>query len=442
MDLCGASCDGTGFATSRVTMIRDTSAQDRPLPARTPARRRMAWTAAAALLLAAAAALWPGLARQYGGGRSVSVQRLGLATVQRGPLVRDIAAEGRVVAAVSPTLYAANAGTVTLKVHAGDTVTRGQVLALIDSPELAARLAQERSNADALRSEWLRAQVDAKQQRALLQNSFENARIDLQTAQNDLARQSQAFAAGAAARIQVDQAQAALDKAKLTQAQAEAGLGLKDEAIGFELRSRQLAFERQLLQVKDIERQVAELAVKAPVAGQVGQLFVAERASVAKDAKLVSVIDLSALEVQVQVAESFARELAIGMPGEIAGNGKTWPGRISAVSPEVVNSEVAARLRFDGELPEQLRQNQRLSVRVLLDRRDNVLTVARGSFVEEGGGRQVYVLKDGIAEQRAVRLGARGLDKVEVLEGLVAGEQVVVAGADAFEGAALIAVAP
>jgi HlyD family secretion protein len=164
--------------------------------------------------------------------------------------------------------------------------------------------------------------------------------------------------------------------------------------------------------------------------------------AVARDAKLVSVVDLSQLEVQMQVAESFARELQVGMPGEISGNGQRWKGRVSSISPEVVNNEVAARLRFDGALPEQLRQNQRLAVRVLLDQRDNVLTLARGSFVDEGGGRIAYVLHDGQAERRKIRLGAQGLSKVEVLEGLKPGERVVISGAEAFAGAERVAIAP
>ena len=130
------------------------------------------------------------------------------------------------------------------------------------------------------------------------------------------------------------------------------------------------------------------------------------------------------------------------MPGEIGGNGQHWKGRVSSVSPEVVNNEVSARLRFDGAVPEQLRQNQRLSVRVLLDQRDNVLMVARGSFVDEGGGRVAYVLRDGLAEKRAIRLGAQSLAKVEVLEGLQPGERIVTSGTDNFHGAERVAVSP
>ena len=63
--------------------------------------------------------------RYAGAGVSVDRSRLSIATVERGSFVRDIAADGQVVAAVSPTLYANASGTVTLKVHAGDTRDQG-----------------------------------------------------------------------------------------------------------------------------------------------------------------------------------------------------------------------------------------------------------------------------------------------------------------------------
>ncbi|HSI60707.1 MAG TPA: efflux RND transporter periplasmic adaptor subunit [Ideonella sp.] len=420
-------------------MIRDTAAQDRPVAAPPALRRRLLWASAALAVLGCAAFAWPSLRQLASTGTSVSVSRLSLAAVEKGLFVRDLAAEGKVVAANSPTLFAANGGAATLKVHAGDTVKKGQVLVAIDSPELAAKLAQELSNADAMRADHLRAQVDARQQRSALQSAWDNAAIDLKTAQNDLARQQKAFEAGAAAGMQVDHARDTLEKAQVTLANAKAGLGLSDDSLKFNVQTKQLAHERQLLLVKDLQRQVEELQVRSPVDGQVGQLFIAERANIAKDARLLSVIDLSALEVQMQVAESFARDLAIGMPGEIGGNGGHWAGKVSAISPEVVNNEVAARLRFDGDTPGQLRQNQRLSVRVMLDRRDGVLTVRRGSFVDESGGAYAYVVRDGVAEKTAIRVGARSIDKVEILQGLAPGDQIVIAGAESFQGASRVA---
>ncbi len=416
-------------------MIRDTSAQDTLLAPRTQHTKKWALIAGAVVLCGVALWAFPSLLQLLGSGQSVKLARLNVAEVQYGPLTRDIAAEGKVVAAVSPTLHAGNAGTVTLAVQAGDAVKKGQVLVRLASAELVAHLGQERSNADALKSEMLRAEADARQQRAQAQSALETAAIAQKSAQNELARQKQAFDAGATARMQVDQAQDTLERAQVAFKQAQQLLGLKDEATKFELQAKRQAFERQQLAVREVERQQDELSVRSPVDGQVGQLFVSDRMSVAKDAKLVSVVDLSALEVQMQVAESFARELQIGMPGEIRGNNQIWKGLVSSISPEVVNNEVAARLRFEGKLPEQLRQNQRLSVRVLLDHRDKVLAVARGSFVDEGGGRFAYVLQDGQAVKRPIRLGAQSLSLVEVLEGLQPGDKVVINGAENFHGA-------
>ena len=412
-------------------MIRDTSSQDTVI-ARPPRRRRLMVVAAAVAVLALGAWSLPHARQMLGTGGSVSAERLGLDDVGRGPFVRDIQAEGRVVAAFSPTLFAPAAGAVTLQVHAGDSVTKGQVLATIASPELSAKLAQEQSTADTLQTDTLRGRVEAGEQRAALQGARENAAIDVKAAETDLARQQKAFDAGAAAGMQVDHARDALEKARIALSHAEAGLHSKDDSLKFDVQAREQAHARQVLLVEDLKRQVAELTVRSPVDGQVGQLFVAERASVAKDAQLLTVIALSQLEVQMQVAESFARDLAVGMPGEIAGNGRTWKARVSGISPEVVANQVAARLRFEGDMPEQLRQNQRLSVRVLLDQRPDVLSVRAGSFIDESGGQYAYVVRDGVAVKTPVRLGARSVDRVEILSGLKPGDRVVVSGAENF----------
>ena len=412
-------------------MIRDTSSQDTVL-VRPKGRRQLAVGMAVVAAIALTAWSLPQARRLLGTGSSVSLERLGLDDVSRGPFVRDIQSEGRVVAAFSPTLFAPQAGAVTLQVHAGDSVRKGQVLATIASPDLAAKLAQELATADTLQTDTLRARVEAGEQHAALQGARENAAIDVKAAETDLTRQQRAFDAGAAAGMQVDHARDALEKARIALSHAEAGLHSKDDSLKFDVQSREQAHARQVLLVEDLKRQVAELAVRSPVDGQVGQLFVAERASVAKDAQLLTVIDLTQLEVQMQVAESFARDLAVGMPGEISGNGRTWKARVSGISPEVVANQVAARLRFDGTMPEQLRQNQRLSVRVLLDQRPDVLSLRAGTFIDESGGQYAYVVRDDVAVKTPVRLGARSVDRVEILSGLKPGDRVVVSGAENF----------
>jgi HlyD family secretion protein len=161
--------------------------------------------------------------------------------------------------------------------------------------------------------------------------------------------------------------------------------------------------------------------------------MVAQRADVAARAPLLSVVDLAKFEVEIRVPESFARDLAIGMPAELRGaSGAHWPAEVSAVAPEVVDGEVIGRLRFSGAQPQGLRQNQRLSTRIVLGTRRNVLMVERGPFLEQGGGRSIYVLDGNSAVRRAITTGTSSLDAVEISSGLHQGDRVVVSGSDQF----------
>ena len=122
--------------------IADTSAQDERIE---PPSQRWRWLATGstvAVLAAAALLAMPTLTRWFEAEMSVSRERLRTAKVTRGDLVRDVSVQGRVVAAVSPTLYATQAGTITFQVEAGDMVSAGDVLAVIDSPDVANRLEQ------------------------------------------------------------------------------------------------------------------------------------------------------------------------------------------------------------------------------------------------------------------------------------------------------------
>ncbi len=420
--------------------IRDTSATDRLIEKHISRKKLAIFAGVGVAVIILLIWLVPGALRLFSAGASVSSSRLQIATVVRGPFVRDIAADGRVVAAVSPTLYARADGAVTLNVHAGDQVRKGQVLAVIASPELTNKLAQEQNNADGMQVAYQQAKVNANQQRAKLQGAYENAKIDEQSARRDLTRYQEAFKQGAVSQLDVDRHKDTLEKAQIQLRHAKANLGMDDSSLALEVQAKKLAYQRQNLLVAGLQQQVDDLNVRSPVNGQVGQLFIAQTATVPKDAKLLTVVDLSALEVQVNVPESFARDLASGMPAVISGNGNDWKGAVSAISPEVVNGEVVARVRFEGSKPKQLRQNQRLSVRIVLDQRKNVLTVARGSFVDESGGRYAYVVRDGIAYKTPVSLGPSSVDKVEILQGLKAGDKIVISGTSNFNGAARVAI--
>lgn len=417
--------------------IRDTAGQDTRLA--TPAgQQRRRWLKLAVPVLAVAllaAFAWPAMSRWGSAERSVSLERLRTAVVTRGHFVSDVSAQGRAVAAVSPTLYATAPGVVTLQVAAGEAVKKGQVLAVVDSPDVNNELARESANLDGLRSAVARQRVDARTRASQGRMAVELARVTVEAAERELERAKDAVRRGAIPAIEQARRADELKIAQVREKQLGEENSLMAEGLEFELRTRQQEAARQQLLVDNLRRRADELTVRAPVDGVVGNLAVAQKAAVAANQPLLTVVDLSQLEVEIQVPETYAQTLGLGLAAEIAWGEQRHRGQLTAVSPEVLNGQVVARVRFEGGTPAELRQNQRVSVRLVLDERDGVLMVQRGPFLEAGGGRSAYVISDGLARRTPIQIGATSIASVEVLSGLKEGDQIVLSGNDGFEDA-------
>jgi HlyD family secretion protein len=415
-------------------MIRDTSHQDTviaPPPGRN-LKRRLVALAVAVAVVAGGAALYGNWA---GSSHSVSAARLRIADVTRGTLIRDAAVNGRIVAAVSPTLYSTSPSTVTLKTHAGDTVKKGDVLAILESPDLTDELKREQATYQELAAEVARQQILARKQKMLAKRDADTAEIDRLSAQRTLERYDSVSNEGVVAKIDYQKAKDALQAAEIRARHAAQAADLENDNVMLELKTKSAQLERQKLNLANAQRKVDELTVRAPVDGFIGTLSVPNRSVVPANAPLMTLVDLSALEVEVEVPETYVADLGLGMSAEIQVGGGKAMGKLSALSPEVVKNQVLARVRFDGKQPEGLRQSQRVSARLLIDEKPNVLMLPRGSFVESEGGRYAYVLRDGVAVRTPIKLGATSVTAVEILSGLKQGDKVVVAGTETFENA-------
>ncbi len=415
-------------------MIRDTSGQDQVIAA--PAVWRRKKTVVLALALIVFIIICFVLVRGFSNSsKSINSARIKIASVMRGNLVRDVAVNGRMVAAISPTLYSTAPSTVTLKVKAGDMVKKGDIVAELESPDLTNLLKREQANYDQLEAEVSRQRILARKQKLIAQRDADQAEIERITAARTFERFEQAGPSGVISKIDYAKAQDALKTAEIRAKHAAAATQLEGEDVDLNLKTKVAQLEQQRLVRDDAKRKVDELKLKAPVDGMVGTLSVANRSVVAANTALMTLVDLSQLEVELEVPESFAADLGIGMTAEISINGTMTKGKLSAISPEVVKNQVLARVRFDGAQPAGLRQSQRVSARLLIEERPNVLMVTRGPFVESEGGRFVYIVENNIAARRPFKLGATSISAVEILEGLKEGDKIVVAGTDQFENA-------
>ena len=420
-------------------MIRDTSSQDAVISGAPPHQgKRRAMFAIGAIAIVAASALL--VSKWSGGEQSVNGARLRIAEVTRGTLVRDASVNGRVVAAVSPTLYSTAPSTVTLKVAAGDTVKRGQVLAVLESPDLSDALKREQSSYAQLEAEVARQNILARKQKLLAQREADTAEIDRLSAQRTLERYQAVANEGIIAKIDYQKAKDALASADIRARHAGKAAALEGDDVGLALKTKVNELDRQRLSMANAQRRVDELTVRAPVDGFIGTLSVQDRSVVAANVALMTLVDLSRLEVELEVPESYVADMGLGMSAEIELGGVTAKGKLSALSPEVVKNQVLARVRFDGEQPKGLRQSQRVTARLLIEEKPNVLLLPRGPFVESEGGRFAYVVQDSMAVRTPITMGATSVTAVEILTGLKPGDKVVIAGTDTFANAARVSI--
>lgn len=417
-------------------MIQDSSTMDRPLDARRDRNRRILLLAVlTAVPLALLVVFFPTLRGWFGSERSVALARMRTAEVVRGDLEREVSVQGRIVAAFHPTTSSPASGIVALSVRAGDVVERGQVLATVDSPELSSRLEQERSTLRSLESGLERQRILARQTILADRQQIDLATVELEAAQRAMRRAEESRAQGIINDVEYEEAQDDLRRAEVALAHAREDAELERETLEFEERSREMQVARQTLLVEEVGRQVDRLAVRAPVSGLVSRLDVQEHDAVVPGQPLVAVVDLSAFEVEVLVPENYADEVGPGTPATVECDGRTREAIVRSISPEVEGSQVRAVVTFQGQSPEGLRQNQRVSTRLLLESRPGVLKVARGPFLDSGGGRQAYVVEGNVAVLRPVRVGASSLSEVEIVEGLEEGDRIIVSDVTRFRGA-------
>jgi HlyD family secretion protein len=415
-------------------MIQDTSSMDRPVVA-ARGRTVLYVSLAAVALLILGAIFFPALRRWMRAETAVDSTTLRLGVVTRGDLLRDLSVQGRVVASLHPTLFGSGQGIVSLQTKAGSQARRGDVLARIDSKELQSALEQARAQLGSMRAELERQKIVTRQTQLRAQQQIDLLTLRLEAAHRALDRNQRMFSEGLSNKADLEGAQDNVQTTRMELEQAKKELDLSAETLSFDVQTRAQQVVRQQSVTDDLQKRVDDLTIRAPFDGMVASVLVQDRDAVAPNQPIVTVVNLSSLELEIALPEEYGGDTVIGTPATIAFNGREYQGRVTAISPEVANSQVAATVAFIGGQPPGLKQSQRLTTRLVFESKKNVLKVARGSFVDSGGGHTAYVVDGRMATRRNVTLGATSANEVEIVDGLQAGETIIVSDTSAFANA-------
>jgi len=189
-------------------------------------------------------------------------------------------------------------------------------------------------------------------------------------------------------------------------------------------------------------------SIRAPIAGVITEKRVEAGDVVQNQTRLFTVADISTLVARVLVSELDVTGIRAGATADVAVDalgGERFEARVRRIFPaaDTTTRMVPVEVALSGSAAQRLKPGYLARVTFKLGERGGVLLAPSTAVVGSGLARAVFVVKNGSVERRAVRLGAGSGTRVEILDGLAAGDSIVTAGTDGLrDGAAIRIVRP
>jgi HlyD family secretion protein len=349
-----------------------------------------------------------------------------LATVTAGPIQHSLVFSSRVASVARTDL----ASTLTARVEKvlvreGDTVKTGQLLIAFDDNDLRAQLQQAQA-ALATAEARLKSQFDLAGPVAT--QGVAQSRANMEFVVSELERTRALHAKGfiGDAKLQDAERAAAGARAAYQQALAQATANTKG---GAETQATQARLREAEGAVQVVKAKLEQTRIVAPADGRViaRSVEVGDVAQAGK--KLLTLATSGETRLIAQIDEKNLGLLREGMRAVASADAfpdTRFDAELIYLAPsvDVSRGTVEARLRV-GKPPSILRDDMTVSVEVVVAQKRDTLTIPASALRETGERKYVLTVRSGTAQEQDVTLGVRSLQRVEVLSGLSAGDQVV-----------------
>ena len=368
----------------------------------------------------------------------------------------EMAVRGAVdrVVTADAVLYPVNQANVTSKISApvkrvlvnrGDHVRAGQLLAELESADLAAAAEESRQQYEQSQAAYqtvtgatvpedrtkAQADVQAGQQTFEAAKKLYDNRVELQ-------RQ------GALAQKLVDDARVAMAQAQSQLETAQRHLEALSQVSQREsVRSAQAQMNAAKAHHDSSTVQLSYARVDSPISGVVADRPVYPGEMAASGSPLVSIVDISQVVARANVPVKDAEAVRVGRPARISGPDGDLPGTVTVVSPSVDASTTTVQVWVQLANPgERLKPGDTVRVAIIAETVQNTLVVPATALLNSDTGtpKVMVISSDNVAHERMVSVGIRQGDRVQILGGVQEGEQVVVSGGLGLEDKAKVVI--
>jgi len=316
----------------------------------------------------------------------------------------------------------------------GDHVKQGQLLAVLESRDLAAAVANAKSQLNQAELNLHTVELASVPESVVkAETDVESDKQQLDAAQKLLDSQTELFRQGALAGRRVDEARVQFVTAK-TQLQAaqEHLRALNSVSKGDQISTAQAQVQAAQAQLLSADAQLGYAQIHSPISGVVADRPIYEGDMAVPGTPLITVMDISRVVARVNIPQSQGSLVKAGQAAELvqADSGQQFAGRVIIVSPATDANSTTIQVWIQADNPgEKLKPGASVHAKIITEEFKNATTVPAVAILPgETGGTAVLVIIDSVAHRRAVQVGVREGDKVQILNGCRPGEEVVTVG--------------
>jgi HlyD family secretion protein len=379
-----------------------------------------------------------GVSRLKPAAPSVDRATVWIDTVKRGPMLRQVRGSGTLVPEEIRWIPSTTAGRVeTILLRPGAQVKPDTVIVELSNPEL-------QQSVKEAQLAYQSAQAAFANRKAELDSALLNQQSDVATikagwtkASLNLEAQEKLYKDQLVSEIQLKQSRSDAEELENRLKIAESRLKIQMEGMKSQLAPQEADVDQKRAAYDLRVRQLEDLKVRAGMTGVLQEVPVERGAQLNAGANVARVADPTTLKAELRIAETQTKDIRVGQYAEIDTRNGVVKGKVLRMDPKSTGGTVGVDVSLEGELPSGARPDLSVDGTIQLEKLDNVIYVGRPAFGQENSTVGLFKLTaDGEAVRTNVKLGRTSVDKVEILEGLQPGDQVILSdmsAQDAFD---------
>jgi multidrug efflux pump subunit AcrA (membrane-fusion protein) len=320
-------------------------------------------------------------------------------------------------------------------VNRGDHVKQGQLVATLESRDLAAAVANAKAQVNQAALNLHSVELATIPESVIkAQADVESDQQQMDAAKKLLDSQEKLFEQGALAGRRVDEARVAYVSAKAQLDGAREHLrALNSVSKEDQISTARAQVEAAKAQQNAAEAQLSYAEIHSPKTGVVADRPIYEGDMAVPGTPLLTIMDISRVVARINIPQNQGGSVKVGQMAEVipADGGDTVPGKVTVVSPATDANSTTLQIWVQADNPgERLKPGASVHVKIITELVKNATTVPSAAILpgEEGGTAVLVIDANSVAHRHVVKLGIREGDKIQILNGCQPGDEVVVVG--------------